>query len=29
VVAVTLDARDHVTDIRHLKHAFTGEAWPV
>ena len=29
VVAVTLDARNRVTDIRHLKHAFALESWPV
>lgn len=28
VVAVILDARGSVTDIRHLKHAFTAEGWP-
>jgi putative endonuclease len=27
VVAVTLDSRDRVTDIRHITHAFTLEGW--
>jgi Holliday junction resolvase-like predicted endonuclease len=27
VVAVTLDSRNRVSDIRHLKNAFTSEGW--